>query len=210
MNQSRPGPAEAGSEGRASEQPMSVQLKSEKGHYYHIFNRGVDRRELFFDRRDYGFFRSRLIRYTKDNHLCILVHCLMPNHFHLLLHVEESAIDNALAKMMHRLQTSYATYFNKRYDHSGYVFQGRYSGKEVNTTKYLAWLVCYIHLNPQDAGLSETFLDWEYSSHREYINSPNNPLIEHKLIELSYSEILQEYLARREEKEKFLLDYKLD
>src|SRR5262245_29643574 len=122
---------------------MSVQIKAEKGRYYHIFNRGVNRMQLFFDRKDYGFFKSKLIRYSKENQVCVLAHCLMPNHFHLLLHVQESAVEAALTKMMHRLQTSYALYFNKRYDHSGYVFQGRYSGKEVNTTKYLAWLVCY-------------------------------------------------------------------
>jgi len=189
---------------------MSVQLKTEKGCYYHIFNRGVDRKQLFFDRRDYGFFTARLIGYSKDHQICILAHCLMPNHFHFLVHVEECAANNALPKMMHRLQTSYASYFNKRYKHSGYVFQGRYSGKQVTTTTYLAWLVCYIHLNPQDGGVITSFQDWEYSSHREYFNSANNPLIGHKLIELSYLEILQEYLAKREEKEVFITDYMLD
>ena len=202
----KPGPAEAGREGRASKTIMSLQLKAEKGCYYHIFNRGVDRKH----RRDYGFFMARLIRYSKENQICILSHCIMPNHFHFLVHIEESATDNALSKMMHRLQTSYAAYFNKRYNHSGYVFEGRYSGKQVTTTKYLAWLVCYIHLNPQDAGLTENFLDWEYSSHLEYFNSLNNPLMEHKLIDLSYSEILQEYLERRKEKTAFITDYMLD
>ena len=189
---------------------MSAQIKAEKDHYYRIYNRGVNRMQLFFDRKDYGFFKSRLIRYSKENQLCILAHCLMPNHFHLLLHVEQSAVDDVLTKMLHRLQTSYALYFNKRYDHSGYVFQGRYSGKEVNTTEYLAWLVCYIHLNPQDAGLIESFENWEYSTHRDYLGSLDNPLSEHKLIDLTYSEILKEYLGRRKEKEAFLVDYELD
>lgn len=189
---------------------MSVQLQTEKGCYYHIYNRGVDRKQLFFDRRDYGFFKARLNRYATEYQICILAHCLMPNHFHLLLHIEDSAGDNALPKMMHRLQTSYATYFNKRYNHSGYVFQGRYSGKQVSTTKYLAWLVCYIHLNPEDGGVIESFEDWEYSSHRNYFNVSNNPLLGHRLIELSYSEILKEYLARRKEKEDFLAQYMLD
>ncbi|MCI0444888.1 transposase [bacterium] len=189
---------------------MSVQLKTEKGCYYHIYNRGVDRKQLFFDRKDYGFFSARLVRYSKDNQICILAHCIMPNHFHLLLHIEDSANDNALPKMMHRLQTSYAVYFNKRYNHSGYVFQGRYSGKQVKTTKYLVWLVCYIHLNPQDGGVVENFQEWEYSSHAHYSSFLNNPLLNHKLIDLSYSEIIKEYLGRREEKKAFLEDYMLD
>jgi hypothetical protein len=65
-------------------------------------------------------------------------------------------------------------------------------------------------LNPEDGGVIESFEDWEYSSHRNYFNVSNNPLLSHRLIELSYSEILKEYLARRKEKEFLLTHYMLD
>ncbi|MCI0611736.1 transposase [bacterium] len=82
---------------------------------------------LFVDKQDYGFFVSRSRRYAKEFQVDLLSYCIMPNHYHFLVKVGTS--DNALTKMMQGLQTSYAQYFNKRYRHSGYVFQGRYQRK---------------------------------------------------------------------------------
>ena len=209
----RPGPAEAGSGGRASVHTFYTTISNmqngitpQADHYYHVYNRGVERRTLFLDRQDYGFFKSRLFRYAMANRTDILAYCIMPNHYHLLVHATE---ENALSKMIHRLQTSYAGYFNKRYNHSGYVFQGRYNAKEIRSTVYLAWLVCYIHLNPVDARLVSETEQWEHSSHIDF-QKETNPLIQRKLIDIPYADILEEYLSRRQEKEKYISGYFLD
>jgi REP element-mobilizing transposase RayT len=185
---------------------MSRRIKAQADHYYHINNRGVERRPIFLDRQDYGFFKARLKKYATECEVSVLAYCCMPNHYHLLIHAMK---EDSLSKMLHRLQTSYAGYFNKRYSHSGYVFQGRYNGKEIRSTTYLAWLLCYIHLNPVDAGLVRHAEQWQYSDYSQYQKEPN-PMVIKKLLDLTYADIMNEYLARRQEKEDLIREYFLD
>lgn len=163
---------------------------------------------LFIDKQDYGFFVSRLGKYADDFKVDLLSYCIMPNHYHCLVKTGESV--DSLTKMMQGLQTSYAQYFNKRYKHSGYAFQGRYQRKHVDSQEYLLILCCYIHANPVMAGIVRLAEEWQYSSHNQYSSGLIHKLIKDELVDLNYSEIFQEYLTKREEKifyiENFLMD----
>src|SRR5690606_36166474 len=72
-------------------------------------------------------------------------YCLMPNHFHILLKSKE---DDGISKFMNKLGTSYSMYFNRRYERTGILFQGRYKAKHVESDEYLKYLFSYSHLNP--------------------------------------------------------------
>lgn len=163
---------------------------------------------LFVDKQDYGFFVSRSRRYAKEFQVDLLSYCIMPNHYHFLVKVGTS--DDALTKMMQGLQTSYAQYFNKRYRHSGYVFQGRYQRKHVDSTKYLLMLSCYIHANPVMAGIVELAEEWQYSSHNEYLAGLINQLVKEELVDLNYCEIFQEYMTKQEERIFYLKHFLMD
>ncbi|HSE42065.1 MAG TPA: transposase [Acidobacteriota bacterium] len=178
---------------------MSQLTISQTDYYYHVYNRGVERRTLFLDRQDYGLFKSRIYKYSVASKVSVFAYCVMPNHYHLLV---QSNDETDLTKMIHRLQTSYAGYFNKRYKHSGYVFQGRYNCKKISTTTYLMWLTCYIHLNPVDSGLVTKPDLWPHSNYVDYLKD-TNPLTANQLIEFSYKDIMEEYLNKRKEKEKY-------
>ena len=163
---------------------------------------------LFLDKQDYGFFVSRLRKYAKEFQIDLLSYCVMPNHYHCLVKVGNS--DGALTKMMQGLQTSYAQYFNKRYEHSGYVFQGRYQRKHVTSASYLLVLSCYIHANPVMAGIVRLAEEWEYSSHNQYRSGLINQLVKDELVDLNYCEIFQEYLTKHQERSLYLENFLLD
>lgn len=95
----------------------------------------------------------------------IYAYCLMSNHFHLLLRVQEVP----LSAIMHRLLTASAIRFNLPRDRMGHVFQGRYTAILCQSDIYFKHLLRYIHLNPVKAGLAHRPEEWPWSSHREYL-----------------------------------------
>ena len=134
--------------------------------YYHIFNRGLDKRNLFLERKDYSRFIRSLYYFNDINFLPnnfdyeeqilinnpsrkemveILAWCLMPNHFHLIL---SPKIKSGITKFMRRLGTGYTMYTNIKYKRSGHVFQGPFKAKHIKDNEYLQHLTRYIHLNP--------------------------------------------------------------
>lgn len=137
------------------------------GEFYHIYNRGTDRRVIFIDHDDYKRFQTLLyilntrtninVRdvikeqdnpYERDNGealVAIGAYCLMPNHFHLLVTPLE---DINLSLFMQKLLTSYAMYFNRKYKRTGGLFEGKFKSQLVEEDRYLKYLFSYIHLNP--------------------------------------------------------------
>ena len=143
------------------------------GECYHLFNRGVNRQEIFFELENYLFFLRRMRRcllgegetFEVLDSTTIIAYCLMPNHFHLLVQPHS----DQLSRLMQRLSISYTKAINKRYGRVGPLFQGQFQAARVDRNEYLLHLSRYIHLNPVAAGLVEHPQDWEYSSFREYI-----------------------------------------
>ncbi len=143
------------------------------GEYYHIYNRGVDKREVFLDHIDYERFILGLVNANnkeifhisnlkkklggkyKGLETCLDLRddtlvdmgawCLMPNHFHLLVKEKE---DGGLVKFMHKLETGYTMYFNKKNQRTGSLFGGTFKAEHVHDDNYLKYLYSYIHLNP--------------------------------------------------------------
>lgn len=146
--------------------------------YYHVYNRGVEKRIIFCDRKDFAVFFSLLKRYLGGDgqvdtngrpyrdlsaEIELVAYCLMPNHFHLLLYQLDPV---AITDLMRRVETSYTMYFNKRYQRVGPLFQGCYKAALLTTEPYLIDISRYIHRNPGG--------NWElypYSSYRYYTGS---------------------------------------
>ena len=133
--------------------------------YFHVYNRGTDKRQIFYGERDYQRFVESLYlfnsterivlkmvpqkdRFSYDREETIVdigAYCLMPNHFHLLL---RSKGELGVSNFMQKLQTSYSMYFNKKYKRDGSLFQGSFKAQHVKRDEYLKYLFAYIHLNP--------------------------------------------------------------
>ncbi len=135
--------------------------------YYHVFNRGVDKRVVFTDRDELNFFLNRLSdlnsvdtsnalkskRYRLKGELAladteklvsIVAYCVLPNHFHLLL---KQKTDDGISKFMQRLGTSYVHFFNKKHQRLGSLFQGKFKATALNGDYALAKVASYVNLN---------------------------------------------------------------
>ncbi len=149
-----------------------------EGGYYHLYNRGVEKREIFLDDKDYKVFLYFLKKYLSPseepvifqkkknliNQIELLSYCLMPNHFHLLV---KQNVKEGITNLMNRLGTNYAMYFNKRYKRVGSLFQSVYKAVIVESDEQLLHLSRYIHLNPQDK--VGKLIDYPYSSYGDYL-----------------------------------------
>ncbi len=119
------------------------------GALHHIIARGIERRRIFRNKKDYADFLGRLAALVVENRTDCYAWALMPNHFHLLLKSDVVPI----ATLMRRLLTGYAVSFNHRHGRNGHVFQNRYKSILCQEDVYFKELVRYIHLNPLRAGL---------------------------------------------------------
>ena len=145
------------------------------GQTYHIYNRGINRENLFLEERNYRYFLQLYARHISpiaDTY----AYCLLRNHFHLLVRIKEPSDleDPSTAKQPSRhfsnLFNAYAKAFNRSQDRTGSLFQRPFGRIEVTSDAYFAWLVVYIHHNPEKHGFVDDFRDWPYSSYHAHLS----------------------------------------
>lgn len=175
------------------------------GGYYHVYNRGVEKRNIFTDEQDHKVFLGYIKEYLtpppdpkslktkftvqdqvfkgvprqpKNYHkrVELVAFCLMPNHFHLLVKQQDS---KSVQQFMHSLLLRYSMYFNKKHDRVGRLYQGRYKAVLVTEDKYLLHLSRYIHLNPLKYSND---LVSAFSSYSDYLGLTKTPWIKPNLI----------------------------
>ncbi len=134
--------------------------------YYHVYNRGCNRQPIFVEADNYVYLLRKVKEYLPLYDLTIVAYCLMPNHYHLLVHVRH---EDVLAPFLQRLFSAYVQAFNKQQERSGTLFEGRAKGVLVASDAYVLELCRYIHLNPVKAGLVRDPADWAYSNYLDYI-----------------------------------------
>jgi REP element-mobilizing transposase RayT len=142
--------------------------------YYHIYNRGSNKNDIFRESSDYYYFLSLLKRHLSDeaatdssgrtfnkydNEIELIAFCLMPNHFHLLCYLKEP---EGVVRLMRSIMTAYTMYFNRKYKRTGKLYEGVFLASRIDNDAYLWQVSRYIHLNPTDAGLD--FENYDYSS----------------------------------------------
>ena len=99
------------------------------GGTYHVYNRGVERRRVFLDGRDYARFINQLRQsLAREAQITLLAYCLMPNHFHLLLRQSNS---DSMGRFMQRVSVAYTMYFNIKQNRVGPLFQGKYKAVRI-------------------------------------------------------------------------------
>ncbi len=179
--------------------------------FYHIYNRGNSKMEIFLNEQDRKRFTFLLLACNTTNPVVIKnifpqyiqgrsldqivkdikkedadilvdigVYCLMPNHFHLLLHEK---IEGGITKFMSKLLTGYSMYFNKKYERTGSLWEGRFKAEHADKDNYLKYLFAYSHLNPvkliepkwREVGVADMarvkkyLKEYKYSSYVDYL-----------------------------------------
>ena len=144
------------------------------GAKYHIIGRGNERRDIYKDNWDYEKFLSKFIDLNDRFSVKLHAYCLMPNHFHLLLETQQENISIYMKKLL----GWYATYFNRRHNRVGHLFQGRFKSYVIEDSLYFLETSRYIHLNPCKAGIKEKPEEYKWSSMRCYLDTCNKMNIE--------------------------------
>ena len=178
---------------------MQANIPLEPGHYYHIYNRGNNRENIFFEERNYRYFMQLYQKYILS--VCdTFAYCLMRNHFHILVRAKEIAnqtsevletpevcnqtnnsqtsevlktpgvsAKKAITQQFSNFFNSYAKSINNKYKRTGSLFQNRFGRIEVDSDRYFAQLIHYIHFNSQKHGFVEDFRKYPYSSYQAII-----------------------------------------
>src|SRR3989338_868058 len=183
--------------------------------FYHVYNRGVNKRRIFLQDRDYAVFLSLLKRYldktpVKDNkgreyewlhkRIELSAFCLMPNHFHLLLYQKDS---RAMTRLLSGLCTSYTGFFNKKFSRSGPLFQDRFKASLITRDAYLQHISRYLHLNPPN------YRQYEWSSLPYYLETRSagwlNP---QRILDLFEGDDYQSFVANYEDHKRVIDEVK--
>lgn len=147
---------------------MSRPLRIEyPGAWYHVMNRGRRREKIFFSSKDYELFLTVLNETVEMFNLKVSAYCLMPNHYHLLLHTP----DGNISRCMRHINGVYTQRFNRANKKDGQLFRGRFKAVVVDNDSHLLEVLRYIHNNPLRAGMAENVDDFRWSSHKGYCSS---------------------------------------
>lgn len=159
------------------------------GEFYHIYNRGTDKRPIFLDQADFERFLLSMKEFNTKKPIGslfensfrdktklgsptaklvdIVCYCLNPNHYHLMI---GQRIENGVSEFMKRLSGGYTQYFNIKYKRSGVLFQGKFKALHIDSNEYLLHLSAYINLNNKVHRLENKAIK---SSWEEYNNGKN-------------------------------------
>ena len=165
-------------------------------HYYHIYNRGAHKADIFRDDYDFTFLLKLLKKKAKEFDISVIAYCLMSNHYHFLLRQNGTA---TISQFMQAVFNIYSKAFNSKYQLSGTLFEGPFRAIMVKDKQYLTHLCRYIHLNPIEADMVVVPEQWHYSNYLEFIGKRNGKLID--------TEFVQEHFGMPEEYRAFVMDY---
>jgi len=131
--------------------------------------RGNERKDIFIDEEDKGKFIKIVFKKKADEAFKLYAYCIMDNHLHLVIQEQKEVI----SKVIKKIATSYAYYFNTKYKRVGHLFQGRYKSETIEDEPYLLSVIRYVHNNPQKAEITKKE-KYRWSSYSNYIDILNH------------------------------------
>ena len=169
------------------------EIPLEPGKFYHIYNRGNNRENLYYNNGNYEYFLRKYDHYLTD-YIDTFAFCLLPNHFHLLVRVKDeikdlsgfenlTCLEKRISKQFSNLFNSYAKSINIQQNRVGSLFQRPFKRIEITTTDYLANLVFYIHTNPQKHRIIDDFRMYPWSSYDGILKSEPSKLNKEEVLE---------------------------
>ncbi|MEW5980590.1 MAG: transposase [Acidobacteriota bacterium] len=144
--------------------------------YYHIYNRGNNRQNIFIEERNYRYFLQKYAQLVTP-YADTFAYCLLRNHFHLLVRVKNlDEIDPAWqdkkpGQVFGNFFNAYAKAFNRMYNRTGSLFENPFRRIVVTSEAHFTQLIVYIHQNPQKHGFVDDFRNWPYSSYHALLGA---------------------------------------
>lgn len=169
----------------------------EKGKYYHIYNRGNNGIDIFYDKESYFYFLKLYIKYISPI-AETFAWCLLKNHFHILVYIK---IDKEIefeelkystitkpkeinpSKQFGHFFNAYTQSINKKFSRTGNLFEKPFQRREIESETYFQNLIYYIHNNPVAHGFVDKIKDYPWSSYHSIISNKPTKLKRKKVIE---------------------------
>lgn len=139
--------------------------------FFHVICQGINKSYIFDCKDDIQKYTDFMYDLKNEYNINIIAYCIMNNHVHLLLEFDK--LKN-LSSYMHRLNTKYANYYNKKYNRVGYVFRNRFKSEAIFDESYFYHCISYIFNNPVKAHICQYPIDYPYSNIKEYIKLYGN------------------------------------
>ena len=131
--------------------------------FFHLMTQGINKEYIFENNSEKVTYEKLILLQTEEFNVNILAYCIMDNHAHILIRVKE--VEN-MSNFMHKINSQYATYYNKKHHRTGYVFKNRYKSQMINSLKHLYRCIDYIHDNPVKAGICNKAEEYPYSNYK--------------------------------------------
>ncbi|WP_029271869.1 transposase [Flavobacterium sp. KJJ] len=146
----------------------------EEGQYYHIYNRGNNKGNIFVEEKNYKYFLEKFKKYILPI-ADVYAYCLLKNHFHIVLRIRDKVdLPEKLREKIHlpfsNLFNSYSKSINKAYSRTGSLFQEHLQRHRIEDEDYLKQLIIYVHLNPVKHKFTDRFETYLHSSYRAYLS----------------------------------------
>lgn len=146
----------------------------ETGYHYHVYNRAIGSDKLFHREANYEYF-LRLLKKGPGSFLELMAYCLMQNHYHLLVYINDTAKPKEVSESFRRFGISYAQAINKQENRMGSLFMRPVKRKCVNDLNYLRKMFCYIHQNPVLHRTRDDFRNFKWSSYISILKNDVSP-----------------------------------
>lgn len=160
--------------------------------FFHIMVQGLNKEYIFNKEIYIKVYENLLRRKSEKYQVNIIAYCIMNNHAHILIQVDEI---EEMSKFMHSVDTEYAKFYNEQEERVGYVYRERFKSEPIEDIRYFAKCINYIHLNPVKAKMVRSCEEYEYSSYNNYIykNGFINLEIVRNVLGDNYIELLKQY-----------------
>ena len=177
----------------------------ESNQFYHIYNRGINSCNVFYEEKNYLFFLQKYALYLSP-YVDTYAYCLLKNHFHILIKVKDKStietliqkknfqksglhsVEHVISKQFAKLFSSYTQSFNKVYTRTGSLFEAPFKRKLITSEKYLENAIRYIHQNAQYHGLVKDYKEYRHSSYHSFLSEKASKLANQEVLNFYSSE----------------------
>lgn len=147
--------------------PKFIRKNLQGTEFVHVTTHGIDDKYIYESTREKKEIRKLILENQEEFNITIMSYCIMNNHLHLLIKFKNP---EDLSRYMHKVNTSYAIYYNKQHERVGYVYKDRFYSQIIKDRMHLINAIVYIHNNPVKAKICDTAKKYEFSSYQDILN----------------------------------------
>ncbi len=136
--------------------------------FVHVTTHGIDGENIYQNIKEKKEIRKLILENQEEFNINIMSYCIMNNHLHLLIRLKNP---QDLSRYMHKVNTLYAIYYNKRHKRVGYVYKNRFYSQIIKDKTHLINAIIYIHNNPVKAKICDSVKTYEFSSYKSILST---------------------------------------